>query len=260
LKHGLFAIEVVIRTGDGKESVAEFKRLLQEFREKLQPVGILEETLVERIVVCIWRLKRVARCEAGEIRSKLDTVRSGEPGRRLGKLKWELQLFEVTKRADVFECSSFGVELLLEILDRVFAELEEGDELSEESEDRLEFFGTGDNSLADLYARFNPSAEPGTEEDGPRVSRCELMDAIAKKATYLGDRLEVLQKYDAMALEAKVLRLGLPDKATVDKLLRYETTVERQLYRAIAQLDSLQSRRRGKPVPPSVNVVVTGDK
>lgn len=39
-----------------------------------QPVGVLEEMLVEKIAVCYWRLRRVLRCEIGEIRKELDTA------------------------------------------------------------------------------------------------------------------------------------------------------------------------------------------
>ena len=47
---------------------------------------------------------------------------------------------------------------------------------------------------------------------------------------------------------------GLPTKEAVDKILRYETAIERQLYRAINRLERLQRRRRGDIVPPPINV------
>jgi hypothetical protein len=40
----------------------------------------------------------------------------------------------------------------------------------------------------------------------------------------------------------------------LDKIMRYETTLERQLYRAMDQLERLQRRREGEEVPPPVNV------
>ena len=40
----------------------------------------------------------------------------------------------------------------------------------------------------------------------------------------------------------------------VDKLIRYETTIERQLYRAMHQLERLQRRKVGEAVPPPVSV------
>ena len=78
LKHGLLSKEVVIKTGGGKESGAAFRKLLTQLREDLQPEGVLEEMLVEKIAICYWRLRRVLRCEVGEIRKDLDQIRLGD--------------------------------------------------------------------------------------------------------------------------------------------------------------------------------------
>jgi hypothetical protein len=39
-----------------------------------------------------------------------------------------------------------------------------------------------------------------------------------------------------------------------DKLLRYEAHLDRQLYRAMDQLERLQRQRKGENVPPPINV------
>ncbi len=74
LKHGLLSKEVVILAGDGKESKAEYRTLHAQLQEYYQPVGIAEELLVEQIAAGYWRLRRVVRCETGEIRGRVDTV------------------------------------------------------------------------------------------------------------------------------------------------------------------------------------------
>jgi hypothetical protein len=43
----------------------------------------------------------------------------------------------------------------------------------------------------------------------------------------------------------------------LDKILRYEATVERQLYRAMNQLERLQRRRNGEQVPPPLTMDVS---
>ena len=45
-----------------------------------------------------------------------------------------------------------------------------------------------------------------------------------------------------------------------DKLVRYETSAQRQLVHAINQLERLQRARKGEHVPPPVNVQVSGDQ
>jgi hypothetical protein len=37
---------------------------------------------------------------------------------------------------------------------------------------------------------------------------------------------------------------------------RYETTIERQMYRAMQELERIQRARRGEPVPPPLKVEV----
>jgi hypothetical protein len=72
LKHGLLTKEAVIKVGDGAENPKEFHALLADLKAQLLPEGTLEEVLVEKIAVSLWRLRRAYRCEAGLIRDKLD--------------------------------------------------------------------------------------------------------------------------------------------------------------------------------------------
>ena len=72
LKHGLLAEEVLILDGDGAETRADFDSLLADLYNELQPRGVIEETLVERVATCYWRLRRAQRYEVGAIRETLD--------------------------------------------------------------------------------------------------------------------------------------------------------------------------------------------
>lgn len=75
LKHGLLAKSVVIPTVGSPENRTEFFSLLEHLQRQLQPVGILEEMLVEKIAVAYWRLRRAVRAEAGEIGEQLEDWR-----------------------------------------------------------------------------------------------------------------------------------------------------------------------------------------
>ena len=59
--------------------------------------------------------------------------------------------------------------------------------------------------------------------------------------------------------EAHQAAAVLPSSGVLEKILRYETKLERQLYQAINQLERLQRMRLGEPVPPPVNVQLTKD-
>jgi hypothetical protein len=61
LRHGLLSQETLL-PGEDEEALRELDERL---REELQPVGELENLLVDRIVIAHWRLSRLARVEAG---------------------------------------------------------------------------------------------------------------------------------------------------------------------------------------------------
>ena len=75
LKHGILASAVLIAEGEGAEDSSEFEELLENLHRDRSPVGALEDMLVERIAVCLWRQKRALRCEAGLVRQNFEFER-----------------------------------------------------------------------------------------------------------------------------------------------------------------------------------------
>ena len=61
LRHGLRSEEILL-PGEDQEALRE---LDEHLRDELQPVGELENLLVDRIVASYWRLRRLGRVEAG---------------------------------------------------------------------------------------------------------------------------------------------------------------------------------------------------
>ncbi len=162
VKHGILASAVLITKGSGAEDPAEFEQLWDSLRGDLAPVGVLEEMLVEKIAVCLWRQKRALQCEVGLVRQQ-------------------------------FAKAAFDVWV---------AEMEEPVEGEEEP--------------------FN--------EDGPKDQEPITDD------------------------------LRLPQGAELDRILRYEATIQRQLVYAINQLERLQRARKGEHVPAPVSVQVSSDQ
>ena len=72
MKHGLLAADLVVR---GEDSVA-FAGVLENLVDEYQPQGPLEEQLVERVAVCMWRLRRVYRVEAGIFQYEITKIES----------------------------------------------------------------------------------------------------------------------------------------------------------------------------------------
>jgi hypothetical protein len=63
LKHGLFAKVVLL----SHESRARFDFLLRGLRHDLNPTGLLEETLVEKLATSLWRYRRLLQAESAEL-------------------------------------------------------------------------------------------------------------------------------------------------------------------------------------------------
>ena len=82
IKHGVLAREVVIAAGDRKEDLSEFHDFVERLCEQYDPVGVVEESLVQIIATCLWRKARVIRAENGEIRKRLDLL-AKDQGRRI---------------------------------------------------------------------------------------------------------------------------------------------------------------------------------
>jgi hypothetical protein len=65
LKHGVFSKSLIL----SDEDPTEYKSLLDQLLQELHPSGLLEQTLVERIALTLWRQRRLVRAEAANIES-----------------------------------------------------------------------------------------------------------------------------------------------------------------------------------------------
>jgi hypothetical protein len=80
LKHGLLSREILIPG----EDEAALQELGERLRTELQPVGELEDLLVERVIASTWRLRRLARVEAGIFARELYESLSDQGASALG--------------------------------------------------------------------------------------------------------------------------------------------------------------------------------
>ena len=111
---------------------------------------------------------------------------------------------------------------------------------------------------------------PGVEA-GPASADVESKAALALRELrlkhvlgYLDKELARLERMqpEAEEREKRVARARqdasrLPAEAALDKILRYEGSLERQIYRAMSQLERLQRLRRGDNVPPPMTLEVS---
>ena len=269
LKHGLLAKEVVIDAGEGQEDRSQFDGLLGQLRADLGPVGVLEEMLVERIAVSYWRLRRVLRCEVGEIRRRLDNASLSIGLARAEECRAEITLPAITGPSPRTMKNSFGLKHLISILESVEEDVAEIGHLSEYSKTRLfKTFGIDKHGFASQCLLFSIMATEGPDKaaedpenygDTPDPKTCTkiILELLSEKRKELEQCMELVIEVENLETDAIVQSLNIPRGVDSDRILRYETTIERQLYRAVSHLEWLQRQRKGDPVLPPISVNMT---
>lgn len=247
-KHGLLASEAVIMSGDGQESANEYAGFVQRLMSDLQPVGVLEEILVEKIAVSCWRLKRSLRAEVGGIRRNLDSVKFySEQTREQDLLENRNSLFGCDYKA--LRKSSGGINCLLDSIEKAIDCVDVDCDVSDHVIDELKKnFGKGKDSITYRCRLMKAIAEsaPSMDDNSIRKYKRKLpMNVLKDEQRVLKELNSNVKLKEALDCESRTLSHNLPSKEDVEKLMRYETTIERQLYRAISHLEHLQKRRNG---------------
>ena len=63
---------------------------------------------------------------------------------------------------------------------------------------------------------------------------------------------------ETVRTQLEMLRHSIPDTPGLDRLLRYEASLERSFDRTLIQLERWQRMRQGHPVPPPLKVGISG--
>jgi hypothetical protein len=286
IKHGLLAREIVITAGDGEENLEEFHALVEGLWEYYEPVGVVEESLVQTIAACWWRKARVIRAENGEIRKRLDTIAVDRALRNSDRAnldvvlsKMDLYLFNAENPADgkvstVERWSAMqaaqsnlrehhsSLAYLSALLQTAKSEIASDGHISEEIAKKIFFaFGLWDYMFA--YTCLCAGPPEAKKEDLPsengadkqtETKNADVVAFIEHQLERIGEFKEYALYREKLALDAEARSFSLPPADATDKILRYEAHLDRQLYRAMDQLERLQRQRRGENVPPPLNI------
>ena len=244
LKHGILSREVLV-SGENEE---ELTALHEWFRDDLKPVGPIEITLVDQIVTTHWRLRRVLAAESGEIALSMDEgVQQRTRRAELEKqcVQWALQ----GNPLPLMEASAVGCSLLQSWLRDVVSAVDREGVLSETAV--LQFsrhFGHNANALVDALWTIHRELreKPGNVELAAWKARNK-----AAALEYVKENLELLALQEAQCQEqespeetARQAAAILPGAEVLQKIIRYESMLNRQLFRAMKELRTLQKERR----------------
>jgi CRISPR/Cas system-associated endonuclease Cas1 len=84
-----------------------------------------------------------------------------------------------------------------------------------------------------------------------------VLRVIDHKLGQIQSQEERCRKREAAEEQARQAVAVLPSPDVLDKIMRYETKLERQMYRAMNQLERVQRMRRGEAVPPPLTMEVS---
>jgi hypothetical protein len=215
---GLFAKHVVIPSCDGgHEAGRDFRSLLDGLEQQFQPIGLYEEWLVVKIAECMWRFRRATRCESGSVRRP-----------------------EMRSEGDDYND------------DRHIANMLSESSAFTEAERQLRDTGTLSQTL---YGKIAPLVEKektiqlqSEQESKPievDVDRDLFLELIADNKRFLDSFCKSLLRSADDRFEAQSDYQALVSEADMDRILRYEERMQRQIDWAVQRL--LEAKERREP-------------
>ncbi|MGP8199914.1 MAG: hypothetical protein ACLQU4_10470 [Limisphaerales bacterium] len=255
VKHGILSKQVLVRGLNIKESNRELSALHDRFRQELNPVGPVEEMLVDQIVTTHWRLRRALTAESGEIALSVD---QGQWKRRFNLEWFALRLKISDDPVSALEDSAMGVSILERWVRDLRQRVEREGELTEAAIKSA--FGERTTYLKEfekLRLRLSQISNGSDEATRREENKKEALKYIDHELMMLHWRKDSREKREAAEEEARQAAAVLPSMDVLEKILRYETKLERQQYRAMSQLERVQRMRRGEDVPPPMTMEVS---
>lgn len=225
IKHGLLARRLIL---DG-ESPQEYQQLMDGLVESLHPVGLMEQMLVEKVAVAMWRQQRLVRAEAASIKAQ--------------QLRHSIEFQAQARRLVGNEDSDLGYG-------------------------RIEGIGQSDQEDREWYGTLMAEVEKAQQQAGdqwayikkhcPELMDCVLVDYEDEGEDYIESNIvEILSENRKWAtenltrLKAKESRQMVLDLLAEvrgapvgnELLQRYQVALDGELYRALTALQKQQEHR-----------------
>ncbi len=228
--HGILSTHLVLEN----ESREEFDLLLATLQHEMEPLGLLEQTLVERIAVAMWRQRRLIRAESAEVELKQRTLHGKDllmAANSLGISASDQRL----KDAINFPHMPF-IEGGSEEIGRGLANM-----LALSLKKRSLSFDQIEALFPLAYRQLLDSAG-GTRE----LFSAKLATTGKELRAYLIDLITAFrQVYDHERIKelVRLYRDSAQVRASVDLIGRYQTALDNELYKAMRALREAQNWR-----------------
>ena len=266
LKHGIFSKVVLLND----ESRSEFDSLLNGLVEDFKPGGTLEDILVEKLAMLLWRHRRLVTAEAAEIRMGNEFLEWDEDCRQAESANL-ISGIEVKYDGGLIQqiANPIVLERCLELLRELQDGIREDGFSSDTDLGLLEMLYGKDaganwrETLCGTYKIWSGTADC-SEEVRQQNGYASPKDCEIKFLTEVEAEIKRLMKHqrartavNSSKTNLDKVRRSVPDAPAMDRLLRYEASIERMFDRTLSQLERLQRMRLGQPVPPAIKLDVS---
>jgi hypothetical protein len=269
IRHGISSPKPVV---PGLEKQEDWESHLEGIVENLSPVGHLEVTLAERIALLSWRLHRVTRFETGAIAISQETIEDDIHDRDRFLSVMKHKGLESTHPEDIrFEAKhykqahsalrrfpSLGPDKTLKGADAssvVWGVLMEAKKATEAEIDVevLDLPGVPEDAMIEELPAMKVADVRGCVEAiaaHASLNPDELLEAATYEAGCEARHAAIRKEDVEREISRKIRERTLPDEKTLEKIVRYEAHLSRQLYHALHELENLQKyRTTGVGVP-----------
>jgi hypothetical protein len=269
LKHGIFSKVVILDF----ESPSEFNSLLRGLRFDLRPRGVLEEAIVEKLAVILWRHRRLLQAETAMVRENLRKketeieIKKAQMSDRFTEYECRMDELMAVSDPDGLISNIDSLDTLKSCLDKLRGVKMEVEKFGLDHETHpillgrvygARYTGRGGCDLFDFYlkclevsratANGGKSNVAASQEHSLATFQDRLDQEIVRLESYFkelapgptsdGDRAGKSRETDA-----DMLQCVIPASVDLDRLLRYEASLERGLERALCQLERIQKIR-----------------
>lgn len=234
VKHGLLSQMLII----AGEDIQDFNTLLARLMQSIAPDGMLEQVLVEKVAVALWRQKRLVTAESAaiELNRRLEYEPNQNAINKALGLSWNIHGDSRIKPEEL-EPTENDQEHLTWCKD-VMAEFEALDDavLVADMLDRLA------NEAPLLFEELSAGAI-AEEQDLKAYTSGKLEELANDTYQYCKDVMDSKKRKESIHEVAKLVQLTVSAPSSNELLARYSTGLDNELYRAIEQLRKQQEFR-----------------
>jgi hypothetical protein len=253
IKHGIFAKDLIISSGIGKENEKEYYDLLQNLVYSLQPKNQMEVLLVEKISIDFWRLRRVIKFEGGSIKKHLDEILkefysyNNKDNKEIDKeienkqsmIVWNNKYIKLLEKGLVnFNQAVWkDKDIKSDILEDFYfiARSIEYDKKSKAESDRLY---NGDFDFIEIKALIKKYGYGADKEISSKLIEIYLKQNEEIEEDIQELELKKTQNIEADELNTKIC--SIPQDSDIDKIMKYEKSIQKSIFQNLLLLKKLQ--------------------